>query len=126
MSFPTDRKYTDHDEWVKLDGDVVTLGITNFAQDALGELVYIELPDEGAPFEAGDAICEVESVKAVAEVFTPVAGTVIAVNDALDGAENTVNEDPHGEGWLVKLRAVDPVLDNCMDAAAYSAKVSAT
>jgi glycine cleavage system H protein len=104
MSIPNDRKYTDHDEWARLEGDILTLGITEFAQDALGELVHIELPEVGDSLDAGDAACEVESVKAVAEVFSPVGGEVVEVNESLDGEEETVNADPYGAGWLVKIR----------------------
>lgn len=124
MSIPTDRKYTAHDEWVLLQDGVVTLGITDFAQDALGELVHIELPEVGDSIEAGDAACEVESVKAVAEVFSPVGGEIVAVNEALDGEEETVNSDPYGAGWLVKIRLTDGDLDGCLDAATYGEKIS--
>ena len=124
MSIPTDRKYTAHDEWALLQDGVVTLGITEFAQDALGELVHIELPEVGDSIEAGDAACEVESVKAVAEVFSPVGGEIVAVNEALDGEEETVNSDPYGAGWLVKIRLTDGDLDGCLDAAAYGEKIN--
>ena len=81
MSLPTNLKYTDHDEWVRVEGDVIVLGITDYAQDALGELVHIELPEVGESFDAGDAVAEVESVKAVAEVYTPVSGTIVEINE---------------------------------------------
>jgi glycine cleavage system H protein len=124
MDFPADLKYTDHDEWIRVDGQTITLGITAYAQSELGELVHVELPEVGATFEAGAAACEVESVKAVAEVFTPVAGTVVAVNEALDGAEETINDDPYGEGWLLQLEADDlGPLDDLMDAEAYKKKI---
>lgn len=124
MKFPSDLKYTDHDEWIRVDGDTVVLGISDFAQDALGELVHVELPEVGATFEAGDALCEVESVKAVAEVFTPVAGEVVEVNEALDGEEDTINSDPYGAGWLVKLKAPGADVSALMDADAYQKKVA--
>ena len=124
MTIPSDRKYTDHDEWVLLQDGVVTLGITDFAQDALGELVHIELPEVGDTLDAGEAACEVESVKAVAEVFSPVSGEIVEINEALDGEEETVNEDPYGAGWLVKIRVTDGDLDGCLDAEAYSSKIS--
>jgi glycine cleavage system H protein len=125
VEFPDRLKYTQHDEWIAIDGDVVTLGITAFAQDALGEIVHVELPEVGAAFAAGAAVCEVESVKAVAEVYTPVGGEIIAVNADLDGSEDTVNADPYGGGWLVKLRcaALGPAAA-LMDAAAYRAKIA--
>ncbi len=124
MNVPADLKYTNHDEWIRVEGDTVTLGISDFAQNELGELVHVELPEVGAEFDAGAAICEVESVKAVAEVYTPVAGTVTAVNEGLDGSEDTINEDPYGAGWLVKLSVSDlsPV-DGLMDADAYQNKI---
>lgn len=125
MNFPADLKYTAHDEWLRIEGDEITLGITFYAQDALGEIVHVELPDVGATFAAGAALCEVESVKAVAEVYTPVSVEVIAVNEALDGDEERVNRDPYGEGWLVRMRVLDPAgLGELLDVAAYAAKVA--
>ena len=103
----------------------VVVGITDFAQDALGELVHIELPEVGTKFDAGDAVAEVESVKAVAEVYTPVAGTIVAVNTDLDGDEETVNKDPYGAGWLFKLKASDTgPLGKLLDASAYQTKIA--
>lgn len=107
MNLPADLKYTEHDEWVRIDGDVITVGVTDFAQDALGELVHIEFPEVGATVAAGDPICEVESVKAVAEVYAPCAGEVVGVNEALDGDEESVNSDPYGAGWLFRIRVSD-------------------
>ena len=125
MNFPADLKYTSHDEWVRVDGDVITLGISDYAQDALGEIVHVEMPEVGAELEAGAAVCEVESVKAVAEVYTPVACTVVEVNEDLDGEEELVNSDPYGEGWLVVLRVADPAdLDALMTAEQYEAKIA--
>ncbi len=123
MNVPADLKYSENDEWIRVDGEVLTLGITDYAQDALGELVHIELPEPGKAVEAGDVICEVESVKAVAEVYSPVAGEIVEINDALDGAEETVNEDPYGEGWLVKIKIIDPApLDTLLDPPGYEQK----
>jgi glycine cleavage system H protein len=125
MSFPADLLYTLHDEWLRVSGDEATLGITFFAQDALGEIVHVELPEVGATFEAGAAICEVESVKAVAEVYAPVACEILAINEALDGSEELVNSAPYAEGWLVKLKITDASgLAALLDAAAYQAKVA--
>lgn len=125
MNFPDDLKYSDHDEWSRLEGDVVTLGISDYAQDALGELVHVELPEVGDETSVGDALCEVESVKAVAEVYSPVDGEVIEVNGALDGEEELVNSDPYGAGWLVKIRVTDPSqLDALMSTADYRAKIA--
>lgn len=123
MSLPGDLKYTDHDEWIRIEGNTITIGITDFAQDALGEIVHVELPEVGAEFEAGDAVCEVESVKAVAEVYTPASGTIVAVNDALDGDEEAVNNDPYGS-WLFKLEVSDGDLSGLLDADAYNEKIS--
>tara|TARA_Y100000589_G_C26761364_1_gene469927 strand:- start:86 stop:466 length:381 start_codon:yes stop_codon:yes gene_type:complete len=123
MKFPSDRKYTSHDEWAILEDGVLTLGISDFAQDALGELVHIELPEVGDTLEAGEAACEVESVKAVAEVYSPVDGEVVAVNESLDGEEETVNSDPYDAGWLVKIRVTGGDLSDCMDADAYRTKI---
>lgn len=124
MNVPADLKYTDHDEWLRVDGDTVTLGISDYAQSELGELVHAELPEVGESVEAGAAVCEVESVKAVAEVFSPVGGEIVAVNEALDGAEETINEDPYGEGWLVRIKAADTSpIEALMDSEAYKKKI---
>lgn len=120
MQYPGELKYTQHDEWARIEDDVLVLGISDFAQDALGELVHVELPDLGRTVSAGDAICEVESVKAVAEVYAPVDGEVVEVNVTLDGQEGTVNRDPYGAGWLVKIRITNAAqLSNLLDAASY-------
>jgi len=125
MNIPTDLLYTAHDEWVRVDGDTLTLGITDFAQSELGDLVYVELPEVGAELAAADVACEVESVKAVAEVYAPVAGTVSAVNPAVDDEAEIVNTDPYGAGWLLKLTVpAGTDLSGLMSAEAYAAKVS--
>ncbi|TNE92903.1 MAG: glycine cleavage system protein GcvH [Deltaproteobacteria bacterium] len=124
MNFPEGLLYSEHDEWVKVDGDVLTLGISDYAQDALGELVHVELPDVGDEIAAGEAVCEVESVKAVAEVYSPVDGEIIAVNEDLDGEEETINTDPYGAGWLVKIRFTDASqLEGMLSVEAYRKKV---
>ncbi|MFT6143203.1 MAG: glycine cleavage system H protein [Myxococcota bacterium] len=124
MNTPDDRQYTDHDEWVKRDGNTVTLGISDFAQSELGELVFVDLPEIDTELEAGEVACEVESVKAVAEVFAPVAGVVIEVNEALEDAADIINSDPYEGGWLMKLRIADDAeFRPLLDAAAYAAKV---
>ena len=124
MNFPTELRYTSHDEWCRLEGNVLVIGISDFAQDALGELVHIELPDVGKEVAAGDEVAEVESVKAVAPVYAPVAGKVVAVNSALDGNEGDVNSKPYAS-WLFKLE-VDPaaVAAATLDVAAYQAKIA--
>ncbi len=125
MNFPADLRYTAHDEWCRLEGDVLVLGISDFAQDALGELVHIEFPDVGKVFAAGDEAAEVESVKAVAPVYSPVAGTVVAVNSALDGNEGDINSKPYAS-WLFKIKVADvsSVAAATLDAAAYQAKIA--
>jgi glycine cleavage system H protein len=118
---PTDRRYTKSHEWARPEADgTVTVGITDHAQEALGELVYVELPAVGTALDAGQQFGVVESVKAVSDVYAPVAGEVVAVNDALADAPQTINSDPYGEGWILRLRPTGS-LDGLLDAAAYDA-----
>jgi len=121
MNIPSDLQYTDHDEWIRVEGTTLTVGVSDFAQDQLGEIVHVELPEVGSTLAAGDAACEVESVKAVAEVYTPVSGTVVAVNEALEDEPEKVNEDPYG-AWLFRIETTD-TLSGTLDATAYAAKV---
>ena len=107
MNIPEDLQYTDSHEWVRIEGDTATIGITDHAQDELGDVVFVELPDEGATFDAGESFGTVESVKAVSDLYTPVGGEVVEVNSALEDAPEKINEDPYGEGWIVKLRTTD-------------------
>jgi glycine cleavage system H protein len=107
LNIPEDLQYTRSHEWVRKEGDTATIGITDHAQDELGDVVFIELPDEGATFDAGDSFGTVESVKAVSDLYTPVGGEVVEVNSALEDAPENINEDPYGEGWIVKLRTTD-------------------
>lgn len=102
--YPSDYLYSREHEWVRVDDDVCTLGITEFAQQELGEVVFVELPETGQVFNSGDEIGTIESVKAVAEVYTPVAGEVVEVNDAVVDDPELLNEDPQNEGWLIKIR----------------------
>ena len=102
--YPQELKYSKEHEWVRTEGDEVVVGITSFAQGELGDVVYVELPAVGTTFEANDEVGTIESIKAVAEVFTPVGGEVVLVNDSLLDAPEKVNDDPHGEGWLFRLR----------------------
>ena len=104
MSVPGELQYTKSHEWVRTEGDTATVGITDHAQDELGDVVFVELPDEGATFDVGDAFGTVESVKAVSDLYAPVGGEVVEVNSALNDAPEKINEDPYGEGWIVKLR----------------------
>ena len=107
MNIPEDLQYTKSHEWVRIEGDTATIGITDHAQDELGDVVFVELPEEGATFDAGESFGTVESVKAVSDLYTPVGGEVVEVNSALEDAPESINEDPYGEGWIVKLRTTD-------------------
>ncbi len=104
MNVPDDLKYTKSHEWVRTEGDTATIGITDHAQDELGDVVFVELPAEGDTFDAGESFGTVESVKAVSDLYTPLGGEVVEVNSALEDAPEKINEDPYGEGWIVKLR----------------------
>ena len=104
MSVPGDLQYTRTHEWVRREGDSATVGITDHAQDELGDVVFVELPEEGATFGAGDAFGTIESVKAVSDLYAPVGGEVVEVNSALEDAPEKVNEDPYGDGWIIRLR----------------------
>ena len=119
---PTDLRYTKDHEWVRVEGDEATVGITDYAAGQLGDIVFVELPEAGRSFEQFAAFGVVESVKAVSDLFAPVTGEVAAANDALTGSPELVNGDPFGEGWMIriKLGATDEV-DGLMDAAAYDA-----
>jgi glycine cleavage system H protein len=118
---PEDLKYTEEHEWlVRTEGNTVRLGITAYAQDQLGDVVFVELPKVGAAVEAGAPFGEVESTKSVSEIFAPVSGTVSAVNSALDENPELINSDPYGEGWIAEIDTEDAsALDELMDAAAY-------
>ena len=117
-----DLKYAETDEWFAVDGDVVTIGITDYAQDQLNDIVYVEFRDAGDAVEAGESFGEVESVKAASELYCAVAGEIIEVNTALEDSPETVNADPFGAGWMVKIQASDlSALAGLMDAAAYDA-----
>ncbi len=119
MYLETDRYSKEH-EWFRLEGDSCVVGITDFAQDELGDVVFVELPEVGSTFEAGDEIGTIESVKAVSEIYTAVGGEVTAINEALTDAPEKVNEDPHGDGWLVRFKLASPSdLDGLMKAAEY-------
>jgi glycine cleavage system H protein len=120
VNVPEDRRYTDQHEWVLAEGDTVRIGITDYAQEALGEVVYVDLPEPGSVVAADEVIAEVESTKSVAEVYAPVAGTIVAVNEDLDGAYEHVNDDPYGDGWFLTMRPDDPsTVEALLDAAAY-------
>ena len=113
-------KFTEDHEWVALDGDIATVGITKYAAEALGDVVFVEVPETGASFAKGDDMAVVESVKAASDVYAPIGGEVTEANGALADAPETVNEDPEGAGWFAKLKVADKAeLDGLMDAAAY-------
>ena len=105
MSVPEELQYTRSHEWVRREGETATVGITDHAQDELGDVVFVELPETGATFDAGEAFGAVESVKAVSDLYAPVGGEVLEVNGALEDAPEKINEDPYGDGWILKLRA---------------------
>ena len=107
MSVPEELQYTRSHEWVRTEDDTATIGITDYAQEELGDIVYVELPEEGVTFDAGDSFGTVESVKAVSDLYTPVGGEVVEVNEALGDNPEKINEDPYGDGWIVKLRVSD-------------------
>jgi glycine cleavage system H protein len=121
---PSDLRYTAQHEWVRNDGDVVRVGITDFAQDQLGDVVYVDLPSTGAEVERDQPFGEVESTKSVSDLFAPVTGVIVDRNDDLDDRPELVNSDPYGDGWLVTIRPADASqLDGLLDAAAYTALI---
>ena len=117
---PDDRKYTQEHEWVQVEGDVATIGVTDHAASELGDIVYVDLPDTGSEFSAGDSVGSIESVKAVADLYLPISGEVIEINEGLDGDPGLVNNSPMDDGWMIKVRMTDSSeADGLMDAAAY-------
>lgn len=124
MEFPDDVRYTKEHEWARPEGGRVRIGVTDFAQDALGDVVYVDLPEIGATVEADQAFGEVESTKSVSDVYSPVSGTIVEKNPLVDDAPELVNQQPYGDGWLVVVQPTDPTaVDRLMDAAAYAALV---
>ena len=120
LSYPADLKYAESDEWVRVEGDIATLGISDYAQEALNDLVYAEFKAVGDTLAIGDSFGEIESVKAASEVYSPIAGEIIEVNSELEGEPEMVNEDPYGKGWMVKIKISDASkLDSLMDVEAY-------
>ena len=123
--YPTDYRYTKEHEWIQVDGNTGTVGITDYAQHALGDVVFVELPKVGAKFSAMQSFGTVESVKAVSEIYCPVSGEVVEVNTALADSPETINKDPHGAAWLIKIKIAHPAeLASLMDAAGYQAYIS--
>lgn len=122
MNIPSNLKYTKDHEWVKVDGDVATVGITDYAQDQLGDIVFVDIQTQGETLDKEEVFGAIEAVKTVADAFMPVSGEIIEVNAALEGVPQTVNTDPYGEGWMIKIKLTNPAeLDELMDADAYTA-----
>lgn len=118
--YPVDLKYSKDHEWVRVEGKEVTIGITFHAQEAMGDVVFVELPEVGDSFEVGESFANIESVKAVSDCYTPFAGTVTAINEALEDSPELINTDPYGEGWIIKMEVEDlSVLDGLMSAQEY-------
>jgi glycine cleavage system H protein len=122
LNFPDDVRYDESHEWVRSEGDKVKIGITDYAQDQLGDIVFVELPEVGDTFDKGEEFGTVESVKAVSELYLPVAGQVVAINSSLEESPEKVNNAPYGDGWMIEIKAENPPeLDDLMDNAAYLA-----
>jgi glycine cleavage system H protein len=123
VTTPDDRRYSDEHEWALVDGNIVTVGVTQFATDSLGDVVYVDLPEVGADVSQFDKFGEIESVKAVSDLFSPIGGKIVEVNADLMTMSEKVNEDPYSVGWLIKVEAADAAsqLEKLMDAAAYDA-----
>lgn len=120
MNVPDDLKYSSDHEWIRAEGNRIHVGITDYAQDALGDVVFVQVPDQGAVVAAGAGISEVESTKSVSDIYAPVAGTIVEVNDELDASPEKLNADPYGEGWICVMEIDDPAaLDGLLDAEAY-------
>src|SRR5467141_1603677 len=125
MAYPKNYRYTKEHEWINVEGGLATIGITDYAQHELGDVVFVELPKPGAKIETGKTFGTVESVKAVSEIYSPVAGEVIEANTALQNTPEKINTDPHGAAWLIKIRIANPAeITGLMDAAAYQAYIA--
>jgi glycine cleavage system H protein len=126
MNVPAELRYSTDHEWTKVAGSRVRVGITDYAQDALGDVVYVQVPGVGSPVVAGQTFGEVESTKSVSDIYSPVSGTIVAVNEALADTPQLLNDDPYGEGWICEIEVSDTGdLDALLDAAAYSALIEA-
>ncbi len=125
MQVPQHLRYSSDHEWISVEGNLARVGITDYAQDALGDVVYVQVPSVGAVVSAGDSFGEVESTKSVSDVYAPVSGTVVAVNDALSGSPEALNQDPYGAGWLCEIEMNDAAqVQALLDAAAYEALIA--
>ncbi len=126
MNVPDDLKYTKGHEWIRLEGDVAYVGITDYAQGELGDIVFVEIETVGETLDKGESFGTIEAVKTVSDVYMPVSGEVLEVNPVLENTPEVVNKDPYGEGWMIKIRVKDPSeLDELMDAEAYRNMISA-
>lgn len=124
MNVPSELKYTSDHEWIKIDGDVATIGITDFAQGELGDIVYVEIETEGENLDKGEVFGTVEAVKTVSDLFMPIKGEVIEFNEGIESAPESVNSDPYGEGWMIKVKIEDTSeLDALLSAEAYQAEI---
>ena len=124
MNIPTDLRYTADHEWVKLEGDVATIGVTDYAQSELGDIVFVEVETEGESLDAEEVFGTIEAVKTVSDLFLPVAGEVLEFNEELEGNPSLINSDPFGKGWIIKMKVTDiSGLDKLLDAEAYSASL---
>lgn len=125
MNFPQELKYTKDHEWVKIEGDVATIGVTEFAQKELGDIVYVEVETVGDTIEAGEVFGTVEAVKTVSDLFMPLTGEILEFNEELESAPELVNESPYGTGWMVKVKIVGDLPEDLLDAAEYAELVGA-
>lgn len=124
MNIPTTLKYSKDHEWVKVEGDIATIGITDFAQGQLGDIVFVDVTTEGETMEQNEIFGSIEAVKTVSDAFIPVSGEIIEFNEALNDAPETVNKDPYGDGWMIKVRLTNPSeIEGLLDAAAYTALI---
>jgi len=125
MNVPSELKYTKEHEWIKIDGDIATVGITDYAQSELGDIVYVEIETVGDTLNHGDVFGTVEAVKTVSDLFMPLSGEVIEMNEDLDGAPESVNDDAYGSGWMIKIKISDPSeVENLLSAEAYQAEIA--
>lgn len=126
MNFPTDVKYTKEHEWIRVEGDIAYVGITDYAQEQLGDIVFVDIPTVDETLAAGETFGTIEVVKTISDLFLPVAGTILEQNEALADQPELVNQDPYGEGWIIKIKPADDAnFDKLLDAEAYKALVNA-
>lgn len=124
MNFPSELKYTKDHEWVKLEGDIAIVGITEFAQNELGDIVYVEVDTVGETIEAGEVFGTIEAVKTVSDLFLPLSGEIVELNEVIEDAPEKVNEDPYGDGWIIKLKVSDvAAFDTLLSAEEYSGEI---